>query len=100
MNIGDKVVCVPVTAEDAAAEGCASCLEPQFKITGHGPVVGSVYVVRGFNFTGKGIKLVGSIIIHVPTNSETGWYYRAFRRLEEVQAENRLKLLKPEERPS
>lgn len=58
------------------------------------PELGKVYTVERVIFTSNGqvgLALSGIIVICCDTGIETGWDHRLFRKLEEIQAENKLK---------
>jgi hypothetical protein len=82
-NVSDKVVCV-----DASPWKCGGFLRGMTI-----PLVqGAVYVVRYYSER-TGLYLVGvTMPIHPWTGNEVGFIESRFRKLEEVQAENRAKI--------
>ncbi len=83
-NISEKVVCV---------EGPDLTELYRFNVLGFVPKKDMVYVVNStYHYKNEvGLNLVGSTVIHKRTGIEVGWDSSGFRKLEEVQAENRLK---------
>ncbi len=79
----DKVVAL-VTFDDK---------DPTWYIIGEPCVKDHVYVIERTDMgsTRDGLKLVGRQVFHSDSGDEVGWDHRQFRKLEEVQAENRLR---------
>lgn len=65
--------------------------DPTFMCPEGCPIKDHVYMVERADMgdTQDGLKLVGLTVYIVALNVEVGWAHRAFRKLEEIQAENR-----------
>jgi hypothetical protein len=84
----DKVVCI-----------CDSWDLTRFITMGDVPVKDRVYVVSGSiqdDNNHIGLVLVGCRVVHRGTGRDMGWDYQQFRKLEEVQAENRARVEREE----
>lgn len=84
----DKVVCIGLGSPSQRTAILAA-----YTFTGAMPVKDSVYVVESVrpHTGGVGLNLVGSCVIHNATGIVAGFDASYFRKLEEVQAENREK---------
>ena len=88
MNVNDKVVCV----FDDWGPWQAN---PNITAVGPWPVKGKVYVIealinhRRIEDQGPGLRLVGHTSLNVTEPGEVGYSQACFRKLEDVQAENR-----------
>ena len=81
IQIGDKVVCVPV----ASPNGIPLFDRTLYNITGPIPAKNQIYVIRGFyidNHGRLGLRLEGSVIVDKAANIEIGWWIGAFKLLE------------------
>lgn len=97
--VGDKVVCVG----NPRGHRCYKDYPDYYWTEGEIPVKGRIYVVRRlFLFVNElGIAVIGgSVGVLTPFRFETGWHHESFRKLEDVQNENRLKNLKTEPAPA
>ena len=95
-KVSDKVVRIEST--ERLPEGCFSgeSIYEHCRIIGFIPEVGRVYVVDAVLEPREALALSGSTIIHRASGTELGWHWSRFRKLEEVQAENRLKAAQPQ----
>lgn len=83
-KVSDKVVCIETPAADFFG---------MFRRVGPVPEVGRVYVIDKIIHCAisTGLALVGSTSFFIPQDRECGYHHSLFRKLEEVQAENRAK---------
>jgi len=90
MKIGDKVVNIGRLPSHPDLGG-----KPiDFRFPQGFPVVGAVYVIRGFYLSqGQhlGLHLVGLSAIHIASGVETGFYSEEYRLLDEVKSANKNK---------
>lgn len=95
----DKVVCIKQGVSHDMGQGKYRFAGANYTAIGFKPIKGVVYVVEAVlidDLGDAGLRLVGSTVWHdgytnPPTPSkETGWSYRSFRKLEEVQHENEI----------
>lgn len=91
MKPGDKVVHIGHVKPD---EGCGSIESGNFKVVGLTPQVNTVYVIRAVipcAYNRTGLALIGSTVIYLPANAESGWDSRQFRKLDEMKQEAALR---------
>ena len=83
--VSDKVVyvgeCIAPTVSDNPGV---------YRVVGYYPAKDCVYTVEALP-SEDGLALVGSTVIATDTGQELGWCCRAFRKLDEIKAENALR---------
>lgn len=92
LKVNDKVVCV----DDRLVHTYSGCGPALFDFPGGPLIKGEIYVVSGFSphALSAGVTITGKPVIMEST--DIGWSNHRFRKLDEIQQENHLRLSQSE----